>query len=116
MSTSPQLAMFNEAEELIEESGATPSGAEAKEIAVPIKRRGKRKPPPINLLRVVAATASAPLARPPARWMIQFGEQLQPLLRFMRDTLREHPVLHCDETHLQVLHEPGRDPIAESWM
>ncbi len=27
-----------------------------------------------------------------------------------------YPVLHCDETRLQVLHEPGRDPTAQSWM
>lgn len=51
-----------------------------------------------------------------ARWVIQSGEQLQPLLNLMRDKLLEHPVLHCDETRLQVLHEPGRDPTAQSWM
>ncbi|MGE6531124.1 IS66 family transposase [Pseudomonas sp. NPDC077382] len=51
-----------------------------------------------------------------ARWVIQCGEQLQPLLNLMRDKLFEYPVLHCDETRLQVLHEPGRDPAAQSWM
>ncbi|MDX2355223.1 IS66 family transposase [Stutzerimonas xanthomarina] len=51
-----------------------------------------------------------------ARWVIQCGEQLQPLLNLMRDKLFEYPVLHCDETRLQVLHEPGRDPTAQSWM
>jgi transposase len=51
-----------------------------------------------------------------ARWVIQCGAQLQPLLNLMRDKLLEHPVLHCDETRLQVLHEPGRDPSAQSWM
>jgi transposase len=51
-----------------------------------------------------------------ARWVIQSGEQLQPLLNLMRDKLLEYPVLHCDETRLQVLHEPGRDPTAQSWM
>lgn len=34
----------------------------------------------------------------------------------MRDKLLDYPVLHCDETRLQVLHEPGRDPSAQSWM
>ncbi|HEX5739352.1 MAG TPA: IS66 family transposase [Hydrogenophaga sp.] len=51
-----------------------------------------------------------------ARWVIQCGEHLQPLLNLMRDKLLEYPVLHCDETRLQVLHEPGRDPTALSWM
>ncbi len=48
--------------------------------------------------------------------MIQSGEQLQPLLNLMRDKLLDYPVLHCDETRLQVLHEPGRAPSAQSWM
>ena len=54
--------------------------------------------------------------QPLARWVIQSGEQLQPLLNLMRDKLLDYPVLHCDETRLQVLHEPGRDPTAYSWM
>ncbi len=52
----------------------------------------------------------------PARWAIQCGEQLQPLLDLLRDTLLDYPVLHCDETRLQVLNEPGRGPTAQSWM
>ena len=51
-----------------------------------------------------------------ARWVIQCGEQLQPLLNLLRDKLLDYPVLHCDETRLQVLREPGRDPSAQSWM
>ena len=47
---SPQLAMFNEAEELIEALSAAP--AEAEEVVAPVKRRGKRKPLPANLPRV----------------------------------------------------------------
>ncbi len=50
------------------------------------------------------------------RWVVQSGEQLQPLLNLMRDTLLDYPVLHCDETRPQVQHEPGRDPTAQSWM
>ena len=206
---SPQLAMFNEAEELID-AAAAPS--EAEEVVAPAKRRGKRKPLPANLPRVVVVhelpeheltcecgcrkqaigeetseqldiipmqvrvirhvrktyackaceaalvTAGKPaqlieksLASPSvlamllttkyvdgiqlyrfekmlsrhgidiprqtlARWVIQTGEQLQPLLNLMRDKLLDYPVLHCDETRLQVLHEPGRDPSAHSWM
>lgn len=51
-----------------------------------------------------------------ARWVIQCGEQLQTLLNLTRDKLFEYSMLHCDETRLQVLHEPGRDPTAQSWM
>ena len=211
---SPQLAMFNEAEELVEAPAAEADEAEAEteEIVAPVKRRGKRKPLPANLPRVevihelpeheltcecgcrkqaigeetseqleiipmqvrvirhtrktyackacetAPVTADKPaqlieksLASPSvlamllttkyadgiplyrfekmlsrhgvdiprqtlARWVIQSGEQLQPLLNLMRDKLLDYPVLHCDETRLQVLHEPGRDPSAQSWM
>ncbi|MGS0738600.1 IS66 family transposase [Pseudomonas sp. GG8] len=51
-----------------------------------------------------------------ARWIIQCGEHLQPLLNLMRDRLLESPVIHCDETRVQVLKEPGRDPTSQSWM
>lgn len=51
---SPQLAMFNEAEELSEALAAAPAEAEAEaeEVVAPVKRRGKRKPLPANLPRV----------------------------------------------------------------
>jgi transposase len=51
-----------------------------------------------------------------ARWVIQCGAHLQPLLNLMRDWLLEGPVIHCDETRVQVLKEPGRDPSSQSWM
>ena len=51
-----------------------------------------------------------------ARWVIQCGAQLQPLLNLMRDQLLGYPVLHCDETRVQVLKEPGREPSSQSWM
>ena len=34
----------------------------------------------------------------------------------MRDRLLESPVIHCDETRVQVLKKPGRDPTSQSWM
>jgi len=56
MRDSPQLAMFNEAEELVEEGACTDEpggdGAEAEEVMVPLKRRGKRKPLPAKLPRI----------------------------------------------------------------
>lgn len=51
-----------------------------------------------------------------ARWVIQCGEHLQPLLNLMRDRLLESPVIHCDEARVQVLKEADRDPTSESWM
>ena len=51
-----------------------------------------------------------------ARWVVQCGEHLQPLLNLMRDKLLDSPVIHCDETRVQVLKEPGRDPSSQSWM
>lgn len=51
-----------------------------------------------------------------ARWVIQCGEQLQPLMNLLHDRLLESPVVHCDETRVQVLKEPGRDPTTHSWM
>ncbi len=38
-----------------------------------------------------------------ARWMIQCGEQLQPLLNLLRDKLLDYPELHCDETRLHAV-------------
>lgn len=52
----------------------------------------------------------------PARWVIQCSEHFQPLLNLMRDRLLESPVIHCDETRVQVLKEPDRDPTRQSWM
>jgi hypothetical protein len=51
-----------------------------------------------------------------ARWVIQCGEHFQPLLNLMRDSLLGNRVIHCDETRVQVLKEPGRDPSSQSWM
>lgn len=51
-----------------------------------------------------------------ARWVIQCGEQLQPLLNLMCEQLLDGPVIHCDETRVQVLKEPGREASSQSWM
>ncbi|MEE4159718.1 IS66 family transposase, partial [Pseudomonas viridiflava] len=51
-----------------------------------------------------------------ARRIIQCSEHFQPLLNLMRDRLLESPVIHCDETRVQVLKEPDRDPTSQSWM
>jgi transposase len=51
-----------------------------------------------------------------ARWMIQSGGVLQPLHNLMRDHLLSGPVLHCDETVVQVLKEPDKPPTSQSYM
>ncbi len=51
-----------------------------------------------------------------ARWVMQCGDHLQPLVNLMRDRLLDSPVIHCDETRLKVLKEPDRDPGSQSWM
>ncbi|WP_062383038.1 IS66 family transposase [Pseudomonas abietaniphila] len=51
-----------------------------------------------------------------ARWVIQCGEHFQPLLNLMRESLLASRVIHCDETRVQVLKEPGREPSSQSWM
>ncbi len=51
-----------------------------------------------------------------ARWVIQCSEHFQPLLNLMRERLLESPVIHCDETRVQVLKEPDRDPTSQPWM
>ena len=49
-----------------------------------------------------------------ARWVIQCGEHFQPLLNLMRDSLLASRVIHCDETRVQVLKEPDREPSSQS--
>lgn len=51
-----------------------------------------------------------------ARWMIQVGEQLQPLVNLLWERLRTYDVIHLDETTVQVLDEPGRAPQAKSYL
>jgi transposase len=51
-----------------------------------------------------------------ARWVIQCGEHFQPLLNLMRDQLLISRVIHCDETRVQALKEPDRQPSSQSWM
>lgn len=51
-----------------------------------------------------------------ARWVIQGGAVLQPLVNLMREQLWSHDVLHCDETVVQVLKEPDKPAQSQSYM
>ena len=51
-----------------------------------------------------------------ARWMIQSGTLIQPLLNLLRDHLHDGALIHCDETPVQVLKEPDKPPESTSYM
>jgi transposase len=51
-----------------------------------------------------------------ARWVIGAGALLQPLHNLMRDKLFEGGFIHMDETRVQVLKEPDKDPASNSYM
>jgi transposase len=51
-----------------------------------------------------------------ANWMIKAGTLIQPLLNLMLDQIFAYPVLQCDETSVQVLKEPGKEPSSKSYM
>lgn len=51
-----------------------------------------------------------------ANWMIRCGELAQPLINLLHDKLVEQPVIHMDETPVQVLKEPGKTAQSQSYM
>lgn len=51
-----------------------------------------------------------------ANWMIRCGELIQPLLNRCQDHVLEQPIVHMDETPVQVLNEPGKTPQSVSYM
>lgn len=51
-----------------------------------------------------------------ARWMLGAGELIEPLLEQLRAHLRQSPLIHMDETTVQVNTEPGRKASSPSYM
>lgn len=51
-----------------------------------------------------------------ARWMIQVGEKLEPLIKLLREELLTSSYLHMDETIVQVLKEDGKKAETNSYM
>lgn len=51
-----------------------------------------------------------------ANWMVTCGTLIQPLLNLIHERIMEQPVLHMDETRVQVLNEPGRSAQSQSYM
>jgi transposase len=51
-----------------------------------------------------------------ATWMVKCGQLVQPLINLIHEKMLEQPLLHMDETRVQVLNEPGRAAQAHSFM
>lgn len=51
-----------------------------------------------------------------ARWVVKSAEACMPVWNILCDRLLESFYVSCDETHTQVLKEPGRKAQAQSWM
>jgi transposase len=49
-------------------------------------------------------------------WMIKTGELLQPVLTVLEKQLLTHPVMHYDETVVQILKEPNKQATSQSYM
>ena len=48
--------------------------------------------------------------------VVRVGQAVQPIVNLLRDALLDSPVVHGDETVVQVLKEPGRAAQAKSYM
>ena len=48
--------------------------------------------------------------------VVRVGLAVQPVLNLLRDALLDSPIVHGDETEVQVLKEPGRKAQAKSYM
>jgi len=51
-----------------------------------------------------------------ANWMIKCGELVQPLINRFEEQLLNQPVIHMDETPVQVLNEKGKAATSKSYM
>lgn len=51
-----------------------------------------------------------------ANWMMKAADIIQPLLKVMETSLLNYPVMHCDETTVQVLNEKDKPPTSKSYM
>jgi len=51
-----------------------------------------------------------------ANWTLQLGEIIQTLLKLLKQEVLSGPLIHMDETTIQVLKEKGRSPSSKSYM
>ena len=72
---------------------------------------------PLYRLETILSRAGGDINRTSmARWMIKLSEAIQPLINLMKDDLCSSPIIHCDETGIQVLKEPDRAASSKSFM
>jgi transposase len=87
---------------------------------VPVQLFPKSLATPSLLAHIVTAkfVDGLPLYRQEimAGWMIRLGRTyVVPLVNLLNEHLLEAPLIHCDETHLQVL-KSDKAPTADHWM
>ncbi len=51
-----------------------------------------------------------------ANWMIKTGNVFEPILNILKKYQLKHPVMHCDETVVQILKEPDKPASSHSYM
>lgn len=51
-----------------------------------------------------------------ANWMIKGANLLKPLYENLQNQLVANKFIHVDETPLEVLNEPGKEPSAKSYI
>lgn len=72
---------------------------------------------PLYRQEQVLARAGVELGRNTlAGWMLKCGDLIQPLLDRLDEHLLCGPIIHCDETTVQVLKEQGKSPQSKSYM
>ena len=72
---------------------------------------------PLHRLTHMYDRAGMPINRTTmANLMVSLADRLTPLYERFRETLLSQDVILADETTLQVLKEPGRDPESQSFM
>lgn len=49
-------------------------------------------------------------------WVIRCGEAMVPLYKLLQDNIINYQIAYADETRVQVLKEPGREPTKTSYM
>lgn len=51
-----------------------------------------------------------------ANWVIAASNLVKPIYKLMQEEMRKAEIIHADETTLEVLHEPGKEPQSKSYM
>ncbi len=51
-----------------------------------------------------------------SEWVVKCGQLVQPLINLIQERIHQQPVIHMDETPLQVLNEKGKPAQSQSYM